>query len=238
MGTGGRDHARRPTTTKRRCTPGHIWMQLLTGPHVSTDLALVDGRIAWWRHTTGRPGPQGTFDYWTVHADGMPGLEALYRALDRAATSAASPASSISRPSAGGIIECHLRMADQWLDLNGEGWLTGGRRRSTATGRWRSAMAQRRTGYSVVLFGAPGATLAIDREPCARLRRTAGVSSIQITFDAARPPAPHAMPPGGFRLAIINCWDLASGKRVRAALRRLFSVAARLDRDAIVNHLI
>jgi hypothetical protein len=30
------------------------------------------------------------------------------------------------------------------------------------------------------------------------------------------------MPPGGFRLAIINCWDLAAGQEVREELRRLF----------------
>ena len=30
------------------------------------------------------------------------------------------------------------------------------------------------------------------------------------------------MPPGGFRLAIVNCWDLAVGKRVRSRLNTLF----------------
>jgi hypothetical protein len=30
------------------------------------------------------------------------------------------------------------------------------------------------------------------------------------------------MPPGGFRLAIVNCWDLALGQRIRANLKRAF----------------
>jgi hypothetical protein len=31
-------------------------------------------------------------------------------------------------------------------------------------------------------------------------------------------PGDHAMPPGGFRLAIVNCHDLAAGRAVRRAL--------------------
>ena len=49
--------------------PGHMWMTLLTGRHVSSDVAVLDGRPVWWRHTTGEPGAEGTFDYWTVHAE-------------------------------------------------------------------------------------------------------------------------------------------------------------------------
>jgi len=30
------------------------------------------------------------------------------------------------------------------------------------------------------------------------------------------------MPPGGFRLAIVNCWDLAVGLLVRERLTRMF----------------
>ena len=50
-------------------TPGHIWMTLLEGPHVSSDVAVVAGQAKWWRHVTGQPGPEGTFDYWTVLAE-------------------------------------------------------------------------------------------------------------------------------------------------------------------------
>jgi hypothetical protein len=197
-------------------TPGHFWMQLLTGPHVSSDLALANGRIAWCRHTTGQPGPQGTFDYWIVHAEGMPDLEAyLAEWIGRHLRGFTG---IVNVETIGGrIIECHLRMADQWVDLNGEGWLPAVVD-LYAAGTWRLT-ERRRTGYSVVLFGAPGAKPAIDRERVASLRTTAGVSSIQITFDAARPIGRHAMPPGGFRLAIVNCWDPEIGRGVRAALQ-------------------
>ena len=35
--------------------PGHMWVPLLTGEHVSTDCAVEDGRVAWGRHATGVP---------------------------------------------------------------------------------------------------------------------------------------------------------------------------------------
>ena len=37
-------------------TPGHMWMTLLEGRHVSSDVAVVDGEPRWWRHVTGAPG--------------------------------------------------------------------------------------------------------------------------------------------------------------------------------------
>src|SRR5262249_33502431 len=125
----------------------------------------------------------------------------------------------------GRIIECHLRMSDQWVDLNGPGWLAAVVD-LYRTGAWR-LQERRQTGYSVVLFGAPGmAPRGVDRAAATALLNTASVSSIQITFDEARPAAIHAMPPGGFRLAIVNCWDLRVGEEVRARLRPLFSAAA------------
>jgi hypothetical protein len=30
------------------------------------------------------------------------------------------------------------------------------------------------------------------------------------------------MPEGGFRLAILNCWDVEAGKRMRETLRGMF----------------
>ena len=50
--------------------PGHMWMPLLKGDHVSTDVAVVDGEPKWWRHVTGKAIGEGMFDYWTVLADG------------------------------------------------------------------------------------------------------------------------------------------------------------------------
>ena len=48
------------------------------------------------------------------------------------------------------------------------------------------------------------------------------VTSVQITFHEDRPAAEHAMPPGGFRLAVINSLDLEAGRAARAALAAVF----------------
>jgi hypothetical protein len=45
-----------------------------------------------------------------------------------------------------------------------------------------------------------------------------GVSSVQITFHEEKDPQGHAMPPGGFRLAIVNAWSLAAGFAARDML--------------------
>ena len=50
-------------------------------------------------------------------------------------------------------------------------------------------------------------------------RRVDGVSSVQISFHQDRDPASHSMPPGGFRLAIINATDLSAGQRARDLLK-------------------
>ena len=41
------------------------------------------------------------------------------------------------------------------------------------------------------------------------------ITSVQITFHEDIPAARHAMPPGGFRLAVINCRDLEVGLKAR-----------------------
>ena len=50
----------------------------------------------------------------------------------------------------------------------------------------------------------------------------AGVSSVQITFHEDVAPERHAMPPGGFRLAIVNGFDLAAAFTARERLRGYF----------------
>ena len=228
MGVGGKILLS-PAEYERELTPGHLWMPLLTGEHVSSDVALVDGEPAWWRHTTGVAAGDGTFDYWSVLAEPRPALEADGGAWLRRHLRGYTGFANLETIG-GTIIEAHLRFADQWVDLYGAGWLESVVA-LYAEGRWCFADAGRRTGYSVVLFGAHGMRHAIGPAVVDRLRRLAGVSSVQITFHADRPPESHAMPPGGFRLAIVNCWDLAAGLLARESLAREFR-AAPADRSA------
>ena len=48
-----------------------------------------------------------------------------------------------------------------------------------------------------------------------------GVSSVQITFHEDADREHHAMPPGGFRLAIVNALTLEAGQVAREKLRRV-----------------
>ncbi len=195
-------------------------MPLFEGRHVSTDVALEQGLPRWWRHTTGVPGAQGTFDYWTVHA--APDLALEEYLAGWTADHLQGFSGIVNFETIGGrIIECHLRMAEQWLDLNGPGWLDAVVE-LYAQGVWRFDDGGRREGYSVVLFGEHGKRWSIDRAAVAQLLPAPGVSSIQITFDDGVPLDQHAMPEGGFRLAIVNAWDLAAGKNMREQLRGMF----------------
>jgi hypothetical protein len=103
-------------------TPGHFWMTLLEGEHVSSDVAVVDGEPRWWRHVTGKPAGEGTFDFWTVHAASDPDLEEGCGAWLR--RHLAGYTGMLNLETIGGaIIEAHLRFSDQWPDLYGAGWV-------------------------------------------------------------------------------------------------------------------
>jgi len=226
MGVGGRVMRTREEY-ERAQAPGHLWMPILAGAHVSSDVATVDGEPLWWRHAAGHALGDGTFDYWTVLAEPLPAVEAYCG--DWLRRHLRGYAGFVNLETIGAtIIEAHLRFADQWVDLYGPGWLESVVE-LYAHGRWRFADSVRLTGYSVVLFGEHGVRWTIDPATVDELRHVAGVSSIQITFHADRPPDLHAMPPGGFRLAIVNCRDLAVGLLARERLTRMFRAAGARD---------
>ena len=206
---------------RRHYRPGHFWMPLLSGRHVSSDIAVVDGEPRWWRHVTGKPAGEGTFDYWVVHKEPDAAIEARCGQWVRAHLSGYT--GMLNLETIGGtIIEAHLRFSDQWPDLYGDGWLqalVGLYERGT----WDFADADRRDGYSVVLFGPTG--LRYRHPPPALLdeiKSAPGVSSLQITFHEHLAPEHHAMPPGGFRLAIVNGFDLAAALAARERLKAQF----------------
>ena len=110
------------TDYERHYAPGHFWMTLLEGRHVSSDLAVVDGEPRWWRHVTGKPAGEGTFDYWIVHAE--PDAEIERRAGAWVRKHLAGYTGMLNLETIGAtIIEVHLRFADQWPDLYGVGWV-------------------------------------------------------------------------------------------------------------------
>ncbi|HSZ96251.1 MAG TPA: hypothetical protein VK767_08050, partial [Bradyrhizobium sp.] len=203
---------------ERHYAPGHFWMTYLEGRHVSSDIAVVDGVPRWWRHVTGKPAGEGTFDYWLVHAEPDAGLEAYCGAWIEKHLSGYTGMLNLETIGQK-IIEAHLRFADQWPDLYGPGWvdaLVGLYERR----EWEFEDDDRSEGYSVVLFGPNGRRY---RHPPPALVEDVvhmpGVTSVQVTFHEDRPPEQHAMPPGGFRLAIVNGFDLRAAQAARERLR-------------------
>jgi hypothetical protein len=208
---------------ERHQAPGHLWMTLLEGEHVSSDVVVQNGVAVWFRHSMGVPGGEGTFDYWIIEADGRHTLEAYL--CEWIEAHLATYTGMINVETIGGrIIEVHLRFSDQWPDLYGPQWLQAvvG---LYSRGEWNFMDRERRSGYSVVLFGPHG--IAYRHPPAALVqdvRDMSGVTSVQITFHEDWPPAAHSMPPGGFRLAIVNCLDLEVGKVARARLAASFAL--------------
>jgi hypothetical protein len=202
---------------------GHFWMTLLEGRHVSSDVAVVQGRPQWWRHVTGKAVGEGTFDYWTVHAESDTGIEmpcAVWVEKNLPGYTGMLNLETIGDK----IIEAHLRFADQWPDLYGPGWVEA-LVELYERGSWNFPDDDRAEGYSAVLFGPHGRRY---RHPPAaaveEIKRIPGITSVQITFHEDRAPERHAMPPGGFRLAIVNGFDLDATIAARARLRESFKL--------------
>jgi len=224
MGVGSRV-LRTPADYERHYAPGHFWMTLLEGRHVSSDVAVVDGEPRWWRHTTGEPAGEGTFDYWTVHAEPDADIETRCGAWTQ--KNLAGYTGMLNLETIGGaIIEAHLRFADQWPDLYGPGWvdaLVG----LYENRDWDFYDDDRSEGYSVVLFGANSRRYRHPPQALLdEIKRTPGVTSVQITFHENWEPERHAMPPGGFRLAIVNGFDLGKAFAARERLKEYFLAGA------------
>ena len=220
MGVGSRI-LRDEADYRKHYAPGHMWMRLLEGKHVSSDVAVVDGVPQWWRHVTGQPAGEGTFDHWTVHAAADPAIET--RCGDWVRKNLAGYDGMLNLETIDGtIIEAHLRFSDQWPDLYGEGWVEA-LVRFYQMRKWDFADRNRRDGFSVVLFGPKDRRYRHPpRALVEEILRGSGISSVQITFHEDKALEAHAMPPGGFRLAIVNAWDLPAAQAAREKLRGWF----------------
>ncbi len=93
---------------------------MLKGDHISTDFAVVNGKVVWLVHTKGYPLQNGTFDYWEI----INNLEITNYLTKFVETHLAGYTGMLNLETIGGkIIEGHLRFADQWPDLYGKGFV-------------------------------------------------------------------------------------------------------------------
>ncbi len=201
--------------------PGHMWMELCKGEHISTDVAVVNGVGKWWRHCKGIPLKGGMFDYWIVEDEERSDIVEYGNNWIRENLSGYS--GMLNFETIGNrIIEVHLRFSDQWPDLYGDNWVQS-LVKLYETKEWDFSDADRKTGYSVVLFGAHGVSFQHPSPDVVEaIKAEKKVTSVQITFHEDKEPALHSMPPGGFRLAVINGFDLDVLKKMRDKLALSF----------------
>lgn len=188
-------------------TPDMMWMELFEGPHVSTDCAVVQGHTQWIRHAEGIPSGEGMFRYWTIHSSGNTALSEHLAQWIRCELPHYTGMINIETIG-GRIIEAQIRFADQWCDLYGPAWFAAVVS-LYGEGRWPLADGEAREGYSVPLFARHGHVPPHPSpEAQAHIRAMANVSSLQITYHPETAGNAHPMPPGGFRLGIVNGWNL------------------------------
>jgi hypothetical protein len=188
----------------------HMWMPVAHGDHISTDCAIENGEVRWLRYALGHPWEDGMFRYWMIESAQRDELTPFLTDWVRKHMSGYT--GMMNFETIGSVmIEAHLRFADQWCDLYGRPWfdaLVG----LYANGTWREAQNPKRVGYSIPLFAKHGQVPPHpSAELQARIRAMPDVSSLQITYFPAKAGDAHPMPPGGFRLGLINCWDLDAG---------------------------
>ena len=164
-----------------------------------------------------RASGEGTFDHWTVHAAREPEIESSWRRLDPG--SIRGYTGILNFETIGGrMIEVHLRMSDQWPDLYGAGWVDAVVRLYHRH-EWDFADADRRDGCSVPALRA--ARAALSPPPARRWSRgAADAGHVERADHLPRRQGAwqHAMPPGGFRLAVINATNLEAARLARRRL--------------------
>ena len=201
---------------QNKYAPGLMWCEVFQGQHLSTDIAVIKGKALWFAHTIGHESGLGTFDYWEILEEPNAAVEGFLSEF--IARYFQNYTGMMNFETIGGkIIEMHLRFADQWPDLYGERFVPE-LIRLYAEGKWTLAPVERR-GYSVVLFLPPQQYKKPAPSAYSGLIDGHNVTSVQISFDEAKPFGQAPMPPGGFRVAIVNGFNLEDCRNVRELLR-------------------
>jgi hypothetical protein len=201
---------------RKSLKPGYMWSELLIGEHYSTDAAVSSGKVLWIKHTRGIPLDNGTFDYWELKEN--PYLDDyLVRFIEAHFTGYSG---MLNLETIGNkIIEVHLRFADQWPDLYGKWFVSS--LIDLYTHKSFTVGEDIKNGYSVVLFDQHRLYRKPEKTVIETLLAMEGISSIQLPFHEGIHPSFHSMPPGGFRIGIINGFDLEACKNARIRLKKM-----------------
>jgi hypothetical protein len=196
---------------------GHMWMPFFTGEHISTDCAIIRGEVKWIRHALGFPWHRGMFTHWVIEIKQRPELNQFLRTWVE--SNLGNYTGMVNFETIGGyIIEAHLRFADQWCDIYGKPWI-GAVVELYSSASWTLKDEDQKIGYSIPLFLKHGRVPPHPPEKLQKqIRAMTGISSLQITYFENRNHKDHPMPPGGFRLGLINAFDYEAGLAARDVL--------------------
>lgn len=191
---------------------GCFWMELLTGRHVSTDAAILDGQTRWFAHTQGHPIDNGRFSHWERLDGDMASLERVLTAWSRQHLRGFTGIVNFETIGER-IIECHLRMSVEFVPLYGRGWL------DAVVRLYRDRIWEFADG-PFPRFTVPSFTTCVphrvDATALAALEAMPGIFRIFPTINGGMPELGN--PPNGFRRAVIVADRLDAG---RAALLRI-----------------
>lgn len=197
---------------------GHFWSPVFHGKHMCTDVALVKGVRQWHYAFDCHKDENGSFieyhsihdkdhydvlDYisaWAkVHLDGFTGIVNF---------------ETIGKH----IIDCHLHMNTQFIDLYGENWLEAAIKLYNK--EFWEYEARSEHGYSCVYRTEQPGIYTINKDELDRLRKE--VSSIQLTFKKGCPvdSSDAINDEYSYRLAIVNDRKLEKAREIIEELRQ------------------
>ncbi len=204
---------------------GTMWCELLEGDHYSVDLVIEDGKLHWHSFSRGIPLDKGMFDYWEINID--PPLSDLDYVQNFVATHLHDFRGAVNFEMIGGrIIEAHLRIAVQWIEIYGEDFLYaldafyGG-----APWQWQG---EKTRGYSFAGFAPVQFYPDPSAEQLASWRSEPAITFLQFPgFAADQSFGTLSRPEGGLRLCVVNSTDFESGKHLRDEILREYGIAER-----------
>mgnify|MGYP005839509467 CR=1 FL=1 len=216
-----------PKEYRRLYNPGHMWCEILEGEHISTDVAVKNGEIIWYAHTIGHTLEGGTFDYWEIIGTEKPSLETYLNKF--VYENFQTYTGMMNFETIGNkIIEMHLRFADQWPDLYGEHFVANlvklyDKRYADEV----DFVPLAQIGYSFIIFLPHAQYAKPHKNKFQHFIDGHSITSIQFPFDENVDFRVCSMPPGGFRVAIINGFDKGKCIQVRDALSDEFKALIR-----------
>ena len=210
---------------------GTMWCAYLQGEHSSVDLVLLNGKVEWFSFTHGYPLEKGMFDYWEINVTPQSYLKNYV--IKFVQTHLPDYTGAVNVEVLGDkIIEVHLRIAGQWLDLYGEDFIRA-LHNLYRDGQWDynqwdynqwnynqwNYNQKQKTSYSVVAFAPPDYYENPPQEVWEKWCATSEVFYIQLpSYTESGKFNTMGMPQGGMRLAVINATNLERAQNLRTEI--------------------